>query len=82
MLYGDRLEWGEQVPDALSSAQAVAVHVTIVDLAPPASSSPSGQHMADILEQISRKTTLPSIADPVAWQQALRGDRSLPGRED
>ena len=40
-----------------------------------------GNHMAEILQSIAEEGGL-GIADPVAWQQAMRCDRPLPLREE
>ena len=40
-----------------------------------------GQHMAAILQRMADRNALFHIVDPVAWQQEIRKDRPLPGRE-
>ena len=82
-LRGDRLEWNDAAPQALSDDQPIAVHVTILDESQAASPRrTSGQQMAMILEQLAQHPTLASINDPIAWQLEQRGERALPGRED
>lgn len=41
----------------------------------------NGSALAQLMAEAAEKNLLVSIADPVAWQKALRQDRSLPGRE-
>ena len=40
-----------------------------------------GQHMAAILQRMADRNELSHIVDLVAWQQEIRKDRPLPGRE-
>lgn len=40
-----------------------------------------GQRMAAILEELAQAGGTRAIDDPVTWQQELRADRPLPGRE-
>ncbi|NJL59583.1 MAG: type II toxin-antitoxin system VapB family antitoxin [Desulfobacteraceae bacterium] len=41
-----------------------------------------GQKMAAILEKLSEIKAFSEVADPCAWQKDIRGDRSLPERDD
>lgn len=50
-------------------------------LVKPADSESNGSALAQLMAEAAEKNLLLSIADPVAWQKALRQDRSLPGRE-
>ncbi len=81
-LRGNRLEWNDAAPQAISEDHPVAVYVTILDEAPasPAQQA-SGQQMAAILTQLAQHPTLASVSDPLAWQREQRGERTLPGRE-
>ncbi len=40
-----------------------------------------GKQMAAILQHMADRGSLAEITDPVAWQQKIRQDRPLPGRE-
>lgn len=83
ILRGNRLEWNDAAPQAISEDQPVAVHVTILDETEVLPSQQlSGQQMAAILAQLAQHPTLSSIGDPTAWQREQRGERPLPGREE
>ena len=76
-LRGNHLEWNGTAPQSLSDDQPVAVHVTILDQEPIASAPTSGQEMAAILDQLSRRPAFSSISDPVAWQREQRSERTF-----
>ena len=40
-----------------------------------------GKQMASILQRMADRGALSSISDPITWQQEVRQDRPLPGRE-
>ena len=42
---------------------------------------PNGENLVRLLQEASGKKMFSHIQDPVAWQQDLRRDRPLPGRE-
>lgn len=43
--------------------------------------STTGESMASILQRMADRQALSHITDPVAWQQEIRTDRQLEGRE-
>jgi hypothetical protein len=82
ILRGDRLEWRDEPPETLTSEQAIAVHVTILDEeAPIVNGGKPGPRMAALLEQLSGLDTFAEITDPQAWQREIRQERNLPDRE-
>jgi hypothetical protein len=82
ILKGNYLEWDEDVPDHLTPEDAVAVYVTILDASPITSPIiQQGQRMAAALEQLAAINALSDLTDPVAWEQEIREDRSLPDRD-
>ena len=48
---------------------------------PEQSTINQGQQIASILQRMADRNALSHIADPVAWQQEIRQDRILIGRE-
>lgn len=73
------LEWGEEVGQSLSRDRPIQVLVTILEAAPVAETEGRGQRMAAVLAKLAQAQTFEGI-DPVAWQQDMRQDRELPGR--
>lgn len=78
-LRGDSLEWGEEVGGNLRVDRPVQVLVTILEEEPIAKSEGRGQRMAAALEKLAQARAFAEI-DPVVWQQDVRQDRELPGR--
>jgi|GraSoiStandDraft_16_1057320.scaffolds.fasta_scaffold8427368_1 hypothetical protein len=81
ILRGNRLEWYDTPPAALTTEQPVAVHVTILDEPAPPKDVQPGHQMAAILEQLAAIHALADLTDPAAWERDIRQDRSLPDRE-
>jgi len=79
-LHGDRLEWSDASPEELAQNRPVAVYVTILE-EPPVERAQTGQHMAAILEQLANIDAFTDIADPAAWERAIRSDRVLADRD-
>jgi hypothetical protein len=48
---------------------------------PEQSTTNQGQQIASILQRMADRNALSHITDPVAWQQEIRQDRVLIGRE-
>ena len=48
---------------------------------PAQSTTNQGQQIASILQRMADRNALSLITDPVAWQQEIRQDRVLIGRE-
>jgi len=81
LLYRDRLEWLEEVPESQADAP-LRVYVTVLEQEPPAEAHARGHAMAAILEKLAERHTFSAITDPVRWQRELRQDRVLPEREE
>ena len=82
ILKGDHLEWRGDMPTQLSPAQAVAVHITILDESVTSSiADVQGQRMAAALEQLAASIVPSTIPDPLAWERAQREERPLSERE-
>lgn len=83
ILHGDRLEWSDTPPDEVTQDRPVAVHVTILEQSQSTTERTlAGQQMAAILERLATGDAFNEIADPAAWQRAIRADRALPDRDD
>ncbi|MEO7912978.1 MAG: hypothetical protein ABIV47_25295 [Roseiflexaceae bacterium] len=82
ILRGDRLEWRDSPPASLTSEQAIAVQVTILDEEATLEKNDNpGPRMAALLEQLANIDTFADMGDPQAWQREVRQDRSLPDRQ-
>lgn len=81
ILRGDSLEWGEEVRGNLRDDCPVQVLVTILEGEPTQETKGRGQRMAAALEKLAQAQAFVGI-DPVAWQQDVRQDRELPGRNE
>lgn len=81
-LLGNRLDW-QEVPPPISSS-TVSVLVTMLPTEDSASRPhvPSGRRLVAILRRLAQENPGPSIPDPARWQNDIRHDRTLPGRED
>ena len=55
--------------------------VTILEEEPMQEKNGRGQRMAAVLEKLAQAQAFAGI-DPVAWQQDIRQDRELPGRDE
>lgn len=78
-LRGDSLEWGEEVRGNLRDNSPVQVLVTILEEEPVQETKGRGQRMAAALEKLAQAQAFAGI-DPVVWQEDVRQDRELPGR--
>jgi len=78
-LRGDRIEWGEDVPDQIRGHAGLTVFVTIPNQ-PGIAEDTRGPRMAEALRRLALSGGVPSIADPSKWQREQREDRELPGR--
>lgn len=81
VLKGNRIEWTEATPLLPGSGEGVPVYVTILTRSTESPAS-RGEQMVAILEQIAALGGIKSIPDPMAWQQEIRQDRPLAGREE
>ena len=79
-IHGDTIEWDGNGPNGLADGQKLRVEITVVS-EPKTWPKPDGKRMVAALEQIAALGGVRSIPDPVAWQQEIREDRPLPGRE-
>jgi hypothetical protein len=80
-LRGDLLEWGEEVQRKSRDDHPVQVLVTILEEEPAQEENERGKRMAAALEKLAQAKAFAGI-DPVAWQQDVRQDRELPGRDE
>ena len=81
-LNGDRIEWSDEIPPSLNGGTAdVLVTVLITPEGVPVAEADLRRRRVAALERIAARGEIMSIPDPVAWQQELREDRPLPGRE-
>lgn len=76
VLQNDHVEWRGAAPPR---GRAVRVHVTVLEDTEAAN---RGSRMAAALNQLAQQRAFADIDDPVAWQQQIRRDRPLPGREE
>jgi hypothetical protein len=78
ILHGDHVEWVDQRPE---QTQPVPVHITPLEDAQLVPAPKRGRLMAEALAALASRGTFAAITDPVAWQQDLRHERTLPTRE-
>jgi hypothetical protein len=78
-LKGDLLEWREEVQRLSKDDAGVQVLVTILEEEPMQEMNGRGQRMAAVLEKLAQAF---EGIDPAAWQQDMRQDRELPGRDE
>ena len=81
ILRGDSLEWAEEVRGNLRGDTPVQVLVTILEEEPSLETKGRGQRMAVALEKLAQAQAFAGI-DPVVWQQDVRQERELPGRNE
>ena len=81
ILQNDHLRWLEDAPVLPATGEGVTVLVTVSEqlAAPPPTTNQ--QDILAILNQLAERRALAEIENPVTWQQELRADRELPGRE-
>jgi len=77
---GNHIEWCSDMTEHITSDQAIAVHITILDEPIKTRIEGQGQRMAAALERLAEIHALADVRDPVAWQNEVRQDRPLPGR--
>lgn len=80
-LRGDSLEWAEEAQRLLRDDRPVQVLVTILEESVQNTKSGRGRRMAEALEKLAQAKAFAGI-DPMAWQQDVRQDRELPGRNE
>lgn len=83
-LRGNRLEWRGDVRKHIPADRAVTVYVTFVDESPAETEGGAGKQgaaMAAALTRLAEMNALADICDAAAWEQRIRQDRELPGRE-
>ena len=78
-LRGDSLEWEEEVQRLSRDDRPVQVLVTILEEEPIVQNNERGKRMAAVLEKLAQAQAFAGI-EAVAWQQDVRQDRELPGR--
>jgi hypothetical protein len=79
ILRGNRVEWTDEEPEALSPERPVHVRVTILDES--AAEPDRGARMASALERLAAAGGPSGIEDPLAWEREERRDRTLPDRD-
>ena len=77
---GNLLEWANEVPR--QGDRPVRVYVTLQEEPSTLSAEFRRQRIVEILEKIAANNVFADISDPVEWQQDLRQDRPLPGRDE
>ena len=80
ILKGNLLEWANEVPR--QGDRPVRVYVTLQEDPSTLSAEFRRQRIVEILEKIAANNVFADISDPVEWQQDLRQDRPLPGRDE
>ncbi len=80
ILKGNLLEWANEVPT--QGDRPVRVYVTLQEERSTLSGEFRRQRIVEILEKIAANNVFADISDPVEWQQDLRQDRPLPGRDE
>jgi hypothetical protein len=77
ILNGSQVTWLDAAPELSESTE-----VEVVLVAAPGRSrvNDRGARMAQALQGLADRNTFGSI-DPLLWQQAVRHDRPLPGRD-
>ena len=80
ILKGNLLEWANEVPR--QGERPVRVYVTLQEEPSTLSAEFRRQRIVEILEKIAANNVFADISDPVEWQQDLRQDRPLPGRDE
>jgi hypothetical protein len=81
VLRGHVLEWSDEKPQDLGMDRAVQVYVTILEEVKPEAISEQGRRMAAALEQLAQLEAGISTVDAMTWQQEIRQDRTLSGRD-
>ena len=79
VLYGDHLEWEDDVPEQVRKQGKVTVFVTIVGESQGAEEE-RRRHMAAALERLAAEGGLAIVGDAAEWQRDQREDRLLPGQ--
>ncbi|MEG4627335.1 hypothetical protein Q5691_24005 [Microcoleus sp. w1-18aA5] len=80
ILKGNLLEWANEVPR--QGDVPIKVYVTLQEERSTLSAELRRQRIVEILEKIAANNVFADISDPVEWQQDLRQDRPLPGRDE
>jgi hypothetical protein len=61
--------------------QPVPAHITLLEEASLEPACERGRVMVEALAALVSRGTFAAITDPVAWQRAVRHERTLPARE-
>jgi hypothetical protein len=77
ILKGSQVTWLDAAPELSASTE---VQVILVAAPDRSSVNERGARMAQALQGLADRNTFGTI-DPLQWQQEVRQDRSLPGRD-
>jgi hypothetical protein len=81
ILENNQLQWTNEEPETQNSGRPVTVLVTILDEVSTNNLALKKEKLAQVMARMAARNSLSIITDPVAWQQEIRADRNLPGRE-
>lgn len=78
VLRSDCMDWVDAPPPP---AEAIPVHVTLLEETGRGSTAERGRTMVGALEALAGMNAFTGIKNPVSWQHEIRRDQPLPGRE-
>jgi hypothetical protein len=79
-IYGNKIEWDDEVPEGLQKNRTLNVEVTPI-VASKRRKRANAKKMIEALEAIAAMGGVKSIPDASKWQREIRKDRRLPGRD-
>lgn len=80
-LENNQLHWTNEEPELQSAGRPLTVLVTIMDEIAANNLPAKKEKLLQVMSRMAARNSLSIISDPVAWQQEIRTDRNLPGRE-
>lgn len=80
-LENNQLHWTNEGPEPQNPGRPLTVLVTILDEIVTDNLSAKKEKLLQVMSRMADRNSLSLISDPVAWQQEIRADRDLPGRE-
>jgi hypothetical protein len=81
ILENNHLQWTNEEPEPQNSGRPLAVLVTFIDEIAANELPAKKEALLQVMSRLAARNSLSTISDPVAWQQEIRTDRNLPGRE-
>ncbi len=81
ILKNNHLQWTNEEPEPQNSGRPLTVLVTIIDEIDANDGPAKKEKLLQVMSRMAARNSLSIISDPVAWQQEIRADRNLPGRE-